>query len=390
MPPSHNNPGPGPHTAPPKVGFWTCFALVVGNMVGAGVYLLPSSLAAIGPISVLGWVLTGLGGMSLAYVFAGLARARPAEGGPYAYTRMGLGDFTGFLVAWGYWISVWVGNAAISIAFVGYLTPLLPGAFGTQTATAVLAISAIWILTAVNLRGIQAAGRLQIVTTALKVIPLIAVGTLGLLYIDLGNLTPVNPSGRPAVSAVTASAALALWALLGLETATVPADNVADPQRTIPKATMLGTGFAAVFYLLSTVAIMGVIPSATLAESSAPYADAAAAMWGSTARMLVSVGAAIAGFGVLNGWILISAQIPYAAARDGLFPARFLAMSKRGVPVFGLLLSSVLTTALVATNFTRGLVGLFTFSVLLATLTALIPYAFTALAQLVLFARNPE
>lgn len=371
------------------LGIWTALALVVGNMVGSGAYLMPSALGRFGPVGLVGWILTAAGAMCLALVFARLGRIMPAEGGPYAYTRAAMGDASAFVVAWGYWVSVWVGNAAIATAFVAYLTPFFPRLDASPAAAAAAAVGAIWLLTAVNVWGLREAAVLQLVTTVLKVVPLVAVGTLGLLALDAGNFVPFNVSGDSTVSAVTATAALTLWGFLGLECATIPADEVRDPERTIPWATVLGTAATAAIYLLSTAAVMGVMSSTELAATSAPYAAAATRMWGGWAGKLVAAGAAVAGFGVLNGWVLMQGQMPLAPARDGLFPRAFGRLSPRGTPTFGLVLSSALATVLVAANYTRGLVGLFTYAVLLATVTVLVAYVCASAAQLLLIVRSP-
>ena len=367
------------------LGLWMCTALVVGNMVGSGVFLLPSALAPFGGISILGWLFTTLGAVLLALVFARLSRMVPKVGGPYAYTRAGFGDYAAFLVAWGYWISIWVGNAAISVGFVGYVAFFWPALADSGWLAALVALAAIWVLTWVNAAGVRRAGFVQIITTGLKLLPLLAIGTIGLLFLELDHFTPFNPSGRSAFSAVTATAALTLWAFLGLESATVPADDVDRPERTIPRATVLGTLVAAAVYISATAAVLGVVPADALASSTAPFADAAQTMWGSWAAYAVAAGAAISSFGALNGWILLQGQIPLAAAKDGLFPASFSRMSGRGTPAFGLVVSSALVTVLMAMNYTRGLVELFTFMLLLATLTTLIPYAFSAMAELLIF-----
>ena len=371
------------------LGIWTALALVVGNMVGSGAYLLPSSLGKYGPISLLGWIVTALGAISLALVFARLGRIMPATGGPYAYTREAMGDAPAFLVAWGYWVSVWVGNAGIATAFVAYLTPFLPILKASPLYSGAAAVGTLWVLTAVNLRGVREAGVLQLVTTVLKVLPLVAVGTLGLLAINTAHFTPFNPGGGSGVSAVTASATLTLWAFLGLESATIPAQEVRDPERTIPLVTVLGTMVTALIYLLSFATVMGVLSRPELSASSAPFADAASRMWGSTAGEIVAAGAAVAAFGVLNGWVLMQGQMPLAPARDGLFPARFGRLSRRGTPAFGLVLSSVLATFLVAANYTRGLVGLFTFTALLGTVTVLLAYLGSSAGQILLIFRQP-
>ncbi len=371
------------------LGIWTALALVVGNMVGSGAYLLPSSLGKYGPISLVGWIVTALGAISLALVFARLGRIMPATGGPYAYTREAMGDAPAFLVAWGYWVSVWVGNAGIATAFVAYLTPFLPMLKASPLYSGAAAVGTLWVLTAVNLRGVREAGVLQLVTTVLKVLPLVAVGTLGLLAINTAHFTPFNPGGGSGVSAVTASATLTLWAFLGLECATIPAQEVRDPERTIPLVTVLGTVVTALIYLLSFAAVMGVLSQPELSASSAPFADAATRMWGRAAGEIVAAGAAVAAFGVLNGWVLMQGQMPLAPARDGLFPARFGRLSRRGTPAFGLVLSSMLATFLVAANYTRGLVGLFTFTALLGTVTVLLAYLGSSAGQILLIFRQP-
>lgn len=375
---------PDPATSRRKLGLWMATALVVGNMIGSGVFMLPASLGAYGAISLVGWAFTSAGAVFLALAFARLARMIPRAGGPYAYTRAGLGEFAGFLVAWGYWISICAGNAAIAVGMVGYL-----GFFWRPLATepvpgAVAALAAIWLLTWVNARGVREAGGVQLVTTALKLLPLVAVGTIGLAFLHGNHFTPFNPSGHSTLAAVSATATLTLWAFLGLESATVPAADVERPERTIPRATLLGTLLAAGVYVVGTVAVMGVIPPATLASSTAPFADAASAIWGSWAAYAVAAGAAVSCFGALNGWILLQGQIPMAAAMDRLLPPLFGRRSARGTPATSLVLSSVLVTLVVATNYARGLVAEFTFIILLSTMTVLVPYACSAAALLLL------
>jgi len=211
-----------------------CSALVVGNMIGSGAFLLPASLAIFGGISIIGWLFTTTGAILLAMVFFRLSRLIPKAGGPYVYTRQGFGDFAGFIVAWGYWISIMAGNAAIAVAFAGYLSLFWPAIATSSILAALVALSAIWFLTWINAAGVRNAGLLQVATTFLKLIPLIVIGTLGYFYFDVGNFTPFNLSEKSTFSAITATAALTLWAFLGIESATVPADNVKDPDRTIP------------------------------------------------------------------------------------------------------------------------------------------------------------
>ena len=365
-------------------------ALVIGNMIGSGVFLLPASLAAYGGISIVAWLFTAAGAFLLALVFARLGRAHPRTGGPYAYARRSFGDFVGFQTAWAYWIAAWVGNAAIAVAFVGYMGHFFDvfgdGGAGAKWAQAGLAAGAIWLLTWVNIRGVRTAGLVQTATTVVKLVPLLAVALLGLFWMDGGNFSPFNTSGDSAYGAITAAATLTLWAFIGLESATVPAEHVRDPERTIPRATMIGTLVTAGVYVLGTVAVMGVIPPDVLATSTAPFADAATEMWGAWAGDLVAIGAIVSAFGCLNGWILLQGQVPFAAARDRLFPESFGKLNRPGAPAMGRGVSSVLLTGLMLTNYNASLVDQFTDMILLATLAALIPYAYSAAAHLMLLA----
>jgi len=253
---------------------------------------------------------------------------------------------------------------------------------------ATTALGAIWLLTAVNAWGVREAGILQLSTTVLKLLPLLAIGTLGILYLEPANFRPFNASGAPPLNAITATATLTLWAFLGLESATIPADSVRNPERIIPRATILGTVGAALIYVLATVGVMGILPGSELASSTAPFADAGRTAWGPWAGSFIAAGAAISAFGALNGWIMLQGQMPRAAAMNGLFPGAFRRLSRRGTPVFGLVVSSILATGLMALNYTATLVEQFTFIILLATLSTLVPYAFSALSQLVLFSRG--
>lgn len=373
-----------------SMGLWMATALVIGNMVGSGVFLLPASLsAAAGPVSILAWVFTGVGAMLLALVFARLGGRFPRSGGPYVYARRAFGDFIGFQTAWGYWIAAWAGNAAITVAFIGYLAVFWP-ALGTHNLLAALVgISVIWLLTFVNILGIRQGAQVQLVTTILKFVPLVIIGVVGLFFIDGDNLAPFAPEGT--WTAISAAAPLCLWAFIGLESATVAAEEVKDPERNIPRATIIGTAAATIVYMVTTFAIMGILPAGELASSSSPFAAAAGSMFGGSWDKVIALVAMIATFGALNGWIILQARVPLAAAEDGLFPKQFARVhGTRKTPVFGLVASSVLLTGLMLMNYTKGLVDAFTFVILLATLTTLVPYAFSAAAQAQLYLTERE
>jgi basic amino acid/polyamine antiporter, APA family len=364
-------------------------ALVMGNMIGSGVFLLPSSLAPFGGVSLIGWVVSAVGAVLLALVFVRLARFNPAAGGPYAYTRQAFGDLAGFLVAWGYWISIWSGLAALAVAFVGYLDPFVPSLVRAPVPAALLAVAALWLLTGVNVWGVRTAAGVQLVTTILKILPLIVVGVAGFFAFQPSHFAIADTSVRGLATGVTSCATLTLWAFTGLECATVAAGSIRDPERTVPRATLVGTVLAAVIFIVCTAGVMGVLDPAVLAHSTAPFADAARTLAGNRAADFIALGAAIACFGALNGWILIAGQLPLAVAQDGLFPRVFGRLSRRGTPALGMIIGSALATALIAMNYSRGLVNLFTFIILLSTLGTLVPYVFCSLAGFILQRRRP-
>jgi len=286
-----------------EIGFWTATSLVIGSMIGSGVFLLPASLAVYGGISLIGWVVTAFGSVMLALAFAHLARRNPAAGGLYAYTSDSFGPFAGFLVAWGYWISMWSANAALAVAFAGYAAPLLSDAFPglpdvrtTPAWGAMLAIGAVWFLTGVNALGVRAAGRVQVVTTVLKLVPLVIVGIAGMLALEPSRFAIPDPQTTPFGGSLFTVMTMTLFAFLGLEAATIPAGSVKDPDRTIPRATIVGTLATAAIYIISTAAVMSLVAPEVLTASTQPFADAARTFGGNGLARFVGVGAAISAF----------------------------------------------------------------------------------------------
>lgn len=365
------------------LGFWMCLALVIGNIVGSGVYLLPASLAPYGLNSIFGWLITAGGAVALAVVFARLARTLPKAGGPYVFARVAFGEGVGFIIAWGYWMAVWVGNAAVAIATVAYLAELMPWIKNTVGAPAIASCAIIWLLTYLNWRGVQQMGALQIVTTILKLLPLVAIIVLALTLLASGDTSVIKVEPQPfTLPAINASAALTLWALLGLESATVPAGKVADPQRNIPLATLWGTLIAAAIYILLCSVVVLLIPGSQLAESSAPLADVVRLFWGDAIAGTLALFAFISGFGALNGWILVQGEMPRVLAKEGIFPQLFARESRYGTPGASLFITSGLVTVLVLMNYSRSMVQIFTFIILISTSAYLVMYLCCAVAAL--------
>ena len=377
-------------TANKKLGLWTSTSIVVGNMIGAGIFMLPATLAGFGGISLIGWICSSIGAFLLSKVFAHLSKLLPAaDGGPFAYSQKGLGDFAGFLVAWGYLVSVWCTNAAITVSFVSALSTFFPALATNAVLAITIGLSTIWFLTWVNSLGIVTSGVVQLITTILKIVPIVLIGVVGLFYIHWENFLPFNTSGTSTFAAITATTTLTFFAFLGIECATIPSGSVVNSATTVAKATLLGTLIATIVYILSTVSIMGMIPAAQLKNSVTPFADGAVLIWGHGAQYWVSAGVAIAAFGALNGWILIQGQLPFAIAKDKLFPQVFMRLNAQGVPVLGLVISSVFVSVLMSINYTKGLVEQFKFLILMTTSTILIPYIFCTASYMIMRFRLP-
>lgn len=374
-----------------SLGLGMLIALVVGNMIGSGVFLLPAALAKFGSISLLGWLFTAIGAILLALVFARLSRVMPATGGPYAFCREAFGDFVGFQAAYCYWIYAWVGNAAITVGFAGYIGYFFPLVASDTGVRLMVMLVAIWSLTGLSIISMKLAGRVQVLLTLIKVLPLLLIGIVGLFYIEPAHFTPFNISGMSDSKAIMSAAALTLWAFIGMESATIPAGSAKNASKNIPKATVIGVFVVAFIYLLGSFAIMGVMSNEALQHSHAPYADAADKIFGgSVGGPLVAFGAVASTLGALNGWIMVQAQVPMAAAQDKLFPAIFGKTTRKGVPAFGLIISSVLITILLIMSQTQDLVEQFSFIILLATMVVMIPYVFTTLGEIILFCKYPE
>ncbi|MDB5686673.1 MAG: amino acid permease-associated region [Rhizorhabdus sp.] len=373
----------GGSTAARPLGLTMATALVVGNMIGSGVYLLPAALAPYGWNVIPAWGLTIAGALAVATVFGGLARARPQAGGPYAYSQAAFGPGVGFFIAWAYWISLFVGNAAIAVAVVSYMSAFAPAIATNAPLSTGIAILLVWAMTALNLRGTAAAGWFQLITTVLKILPLIAVVLIAAMALPTGGLIMPDPAHPPVTAAaITTAATLTLWALLGLESATVPAGKVVDPQRTIPRATIGGTALTGIIYLFACTAVILLLSPMQAAQSAAPFADVIGRVWGSGAGHVVALFAMISALGALNGWVLLQGEMPAAMAMGGVFPRALAKLSARGVPVRAHILSSSLVTIILLFNAAKTTVVLFTFVALLATTASLVMYLVVAGAAL--------
>jgi APA family basic amino acid/polyamine antiporter len=367
--------------ARPALGFWGCWSLSVGTMIGSGVFLLPTVLAPYGLLSFGGWAMTAGGSILLALILGRLAGRITRTGGTYAYAQSSFGDLPGFLTAWGYWASIYTAGPAIAIAFVGYLTVFFPELSGSPLWQGLIALALMWTLTLVSIRGAGSAGTLQLLTTILKLIPLVIIIGLGVMFGDTANLPAINPTGGSLLGVLSATALLTMWAFAGLDVGVIPAGDVKDPARTLPRAVIWGTVTVAVVYIGSTAAVMMLVPAGELVQSTAPFADAAARLgqWGGP---LVAAGALVATAGSLNGNTFAGGQLPMAVALDRLAPSILARRTATGAPWFALILTTGIGSILLGLNYSRGLVGAFTFLLMMSTLCTLLPLLISAIAEL--------
>ncbi len=367
-----------------KIGLITTTSLVVGNMIGAGIFLLPATLAKYGSISLLGWVFTAAGALILAKIFSNFSKIIVNKsGGPYTFSKAGFGDFIGFIVAWGYWISIWISNAGLAIAIIGGLSVFFPALNSNPILAVLVGLFFIWFFTWVNSKGIKESGRIQVITTVLKLLPLLFIILIGAFFFSMDNFPSFNLTDQSHFATFPVVAALTLYAFLGIESASIPAENIKDPEKTVPKATMLGTIISTCVYILGTIVLFGLLPVEQLQNSAAPFAEAAEIIGGKYAGYFVAAGAVIAAIGALNGWTLLVGQLPMAAAKDKMFPRIFKKENKNGVPFLGLIIGSVLTSAILLINMSDGIVDQFEFVVNLTVLTCLVPYLFVSASYII-------
>jgi APA family basic amino acid/polyamine antiporter len=373
-----------------KIGVVTLTGIVIGNTIGSGVFLIPSALARLGSFSLLAWIFTAIGALIIAFVFSRMSSLMPKTGGPYAYVRAGLGDTMGFQTAFTYWIYAWTGNMALVIAAVGYLSVFFPE-LSNPLISSLTAVGLIWILTFVNLFGVKISGSISLITTILKLCPIILIALFGWFYFHPEYITQSLNVTTPKLSnfdILSQGAILTLWAFVGIESGTVPAEYVKNPERTIPIAIIAGMLITTIVIICSSIAIAGMIPNANLQNSIFPFADAAQIILGDWGKWLAAIGAIISCLGCVNGWILIQGQIPMVAAEDKLFFKIFARKNKNGIPVFGVVLTSMIISLFLLMTSSPDLVNQYKLVILMATITGLIAYLYTPVAELLMHKRG--
>lgn len=372
------------------LGFWACTALVIGNMIGVGIFLLPASLAPFGLNALYAWGITIVGCVLLAIVFSGLARTYPADDGPYTYTQRAFGQGTAFYVMWCYWFSTWVTNATIATGVVGYLTILVPSLQATAWLPPAVALSLLWLFVLINCLGIRTAARMQMVTTVLKLLPQVGIIILGVwqLVVHPAIYAAHVPPNPVSLHEMLGASTLALFAMLGIECATIPAGRVIDPGRTIPRATIVGTLVTALIYLCISIVPMLLIPQAQLSVSNAPFADLFDQFLGTQYGHWLALFIVISGLGALNGWTLVVGELTQTFAKHGDFPAALGAVNSRATPMRAFVLTGAAASVILWFNYDASMAKVFTFLSVLVTASNLPVYLAGSLAVLVLWKRG--
>lgn len=349
--------------------------IVSVNMMGSGIIMLPTNLAKTGAISLLSWVVTALGSMAIAYCFAQLGVLCPRSGGMSAYSEEAHGKSSFFMASFLYYLSLAIGNVAIAISAVGYLTPFFPW-LGTGAGPLFFGVvGLIWLTTVANFGGPSITGRLGAITVWGVIIPVAGLSILGWIWFEPATFAAAwNPHDTPVNKAIVDSIPLTLWAFLGMESAAQNAAAVENPKRTVPLACMLGTLGAAVIYILSTTVIQGIVPNADLANSSAPFATAYARMFNPFIGQVVMALAVMACLGSLLGWQFTLSQTSKYTADERMFPGFYAKVNASGAPIAGLIVAGVIQTLMAMSTISPNASEQFGKLVNLAAVTNIVPY----------------
>jgi APA family basic amino acid/polyamine antiporter len=368
------------------LGLPSATALVIGSIIGTGVFTMPAVMAGAGTVSLVTLGAIAICAVLLGTMFGQLTKRVPnTAGGLYAYSRHEFGDFAGYLTAWCYWITCWAGNAAIVSSWVLYVESLFGITNPSAWTNVGIAMTGLWIPALINLAGVKHMAWFQNVTVVLKFLPLALVALVGWFFIHTSNFGPFNASGGSLYSGISIAAGVALFSFIGVECASIAASRVKNPRKNVGRATVIGTALSALLYLLVTAVVMGLVSNASLVGDGTPFVDAFQAIFGRAwiVGKIVALVAVISGIGALNGWTMVTAEMPWAAAKDGLFPAQFLKTNRRGALSFGIIVSTAVASLLMAYSYS-GSTGLkvFTYLVDLSVVTVAIPYFFSGCAQL--------
>ncbi|MGA3216219.1 MAG: amino acid permease [Acidimicrobiales bacterium] len=368
------------------LGLTSATGLVIGSIVGTGVFTMPAVLAGAGTMSLVVLGVIAVGALLLGVLFGQLTRRVPnSDGGVYAYSRHEFGDFAGYLVGWCYWIQAWAGNAAIVASWVFYVDALFSINNPSGMENWGIALLGLWVPAVVNLVGVRQMAWFQNLTVVLKFLPLLFVGIVGWFFVRTANFGAFNASGGSLYSGIGIAAGVALFSFIGVEAAAVTAKRVRNPRRNVGRASVLGTAASAVLYVLVSAAVMGLVPHHVLLNNGSPFVNAFQAMFshGTWPGKFIAALAVVSGIGALNGWTLIVTETSRAVAKDDLFPRPFVWADRKDTAWFGILVGAALPSLLMLWRYTTSSgLTVFTYLVDLTVVTVAIPYFMSAIAQL--------
>ncbi len=368
------------------MGLTSATGLVIGSIVGTGVFTMPAVLAGAGTMGIVVLAVIAIGAMLLAVLFGQLTKRVPnSDGGLYAYSRHEFGDFAGYLVGWCYWVQAWAGNAAIVSSWVFYVDALFGWAHNSGMENWGIAMVGLWVPAVINLVGVRQMAWFQNITVILKFLPLLFVGVVGWFFVTSAKFGPFNATGGSLYSGIGIAAGVALFSFIGVEAAAITAKRVRDQRRNVMRASVIGTAASALLYVLVTAAVMGLVAHHTLVGTGSPFVNAFQTIFPGTpwAGKFIAAIAVVSGIGALNGWTLIVTETSRAIAQDDLFPRPFAWADRKGTAWFGILVGTALPSLLMlwAYNTKAGLT-VFTYLVDLTVVTVAIPYFMSAIAQL--------
>ncbi|GAA03767.1 putrescine-ornithine antiporter [Photobacterium leiognathi] len=358
-----------------KMGLMGLTTIVTVNMMGSGIILLPSSLAATGGIALLAWVITALGALAIAYAFAKCGMYCTDEGGMSAYAEKAHGKSSFFIASYTYYVCLVISAVAIAVSCVGYLEYFIPWLKETPIHTFVGVISILIITMFANVRGAKITGQISTVTVWGIIIPVLGLSIIGWFWFDTKIFAEAwNPHDISVTSAIYSGMALTLWAFLGIESAGANSGTVENPERNVPLACMLATVFSAATYIASTTVIQGIIPNDILAKSDSPFGLVFAQMFNPFVGEIITAMAIMACVGSLLGWQFTNAQVSKVAADMRLFPKIFSDVNKYDAPFKGMMIMLALELLLAVMTISPTLLKQFNVLVNLAVFINMVPY----------------
>ena len=373
------------------LGLFATIAIIVGQMIGSGIYMAPQGLAELAnpKVAILAMFITGVGTLFLAFSFAKLDSKEARTGSAIVYTQEAFGDLPAFWVGWSYWCGCWIANGAIILAGLNYASYFFPSLAGNTLPKFLACVVIIWIYTLINIKGVKEAGYINLILTIIKILPLLVFIVIAIIHFNSENLSTVSSPEVEGMSVLPVAIAYTLWCFIGFEGASVNAGEVKDTKK-IGMATIISTGIVVMLYMLLTVLAAGNMSQEALASSSSPFADIIhQATGGYWAGGFISLGGSLSAIGCVGAWILSAGRITYSLGERKLMPDYFARISpKYKTPVNSLVINGILMTAVMFLGYITQGGSMYNFLVMLAVMAFLVFYTFGAASELMLSGKH--